>query len=251
MGLSFGKFLNYLFFTRRCAFCNEVIPFERILCENCEKNLPLITGKLCKKCGCEKKYCKCGKMNEFDAAIAPFYYEKPFNKGLLAFKNNREKWRATDFAAYMADAFKTHFSQEDISFAVCVPDHKARIHDKVKGPRLGYRVSPNVTLASAVCRALNIQLKSDMLYYITETKVRQQALSLHGRKSNVFGSIDIRGDFSQLSGKNILLIDDVLTTGATTSECAKMLKLYGADKVFVLTLFTVKQEKKQKTSRKS
>lgn len=248
MGLSFSQLLIYLLFTRRCPFCNEVIKFEDHLCKNCEKELPLVKGNICKKCGCEKKYCKCGKMHEFDAAVAPLYYEKPFNKGLLVFKNNREKWRAKDFAAYMAATFKERFYDEEIDFAVCVPDHKARIHDKLKGPRIGYHVSPTITLASAVSDALGIELKTNILYFAKETKTRQQALSLHARKANVFGSIDVNFKDCNLLGKNVLIIDDVMTTGATTSECAKMLKLYGADKVFVVTLFTAKQEKKTKKS---
>lgn len=243
MKLPLSEFLTYLFFPRRCPFCNEVIHYSQDVCDSCKKNLPFIRGNLCKRCGCEKKFCKCGQSHQFDYAVSPFYYSKPYNYGLLKFKTNREKWRAKEFAKYMADCVRKRIS-EKIDFAVCVPDHKSRIDDNVKGPRLGYRVSPNATLSSAVCQELGIELKSDFLHFIKETTTRQQSLSFHGRKANVFGTIDVKGDYDKLIGKNILVIDDVLTTGSTVSECAKMLKLYGADKVFALTLFTTKQEKK-------
>ena len=246
--ITFLKALGYMIYPNRCAFCDELIPMARTVCERCEEKLPRVTGKLCRKCGCERKYCKCGKAFEFDRTVAPFYYGEPYNRGLLKFKNNREKWRAEVFAAYMAETAFDAFAGERIDFAVRVPDHSSRINDNVRGPRIGAGKSPNGTLAAAVCAEYGLELKEGLLRYHTEDSRSQRSRNLNERHANVFGMLDVEDDGGELFGRNVLLIDDVCTTGATLSECAKMLKLHGANAVFCVTLFTTKQEKRKKQS---
>ena len=243
---TFLQTLGYLIYPNRCAFCDELIPMSKTVCDRCAAELPRITGKVCKKCGCERKYCKCGKALAFDRAVAPFYYAEPFNRGLLKFKTNRENWRAEVFAAYMAETAKEAYAGERIDFAARVPDHISRINDKVRGPRLGAGKSPNATLAKAVCAEFGLELKDGVIRYYSDDSQSQRARDLNERHANVFGMFEIADEGCELFGRNVLLIDDVLTTGATLSECAKMLKLHGADSVFCVTLFTTKQEKRKK-----
>ena len=74
-----------------------------------------------------------------------------------------------------------------------------------------------------------------MLYKKRYTGV-QHKKSATKRKADLFGAFDVREDFADaVEGKTILLIDDIKTTGATLNECAKMLKLYGAEEVDVCT----------------
>ena len=242
--LTFMQKIGYMLYPNRCAFCDDVIVMSRDICERCEDELPRVEGKICAKCGCEKKYCKCGSALQFDRAAAPFYYESPFNNGLMKFKRNREKWRADVFAKHMGETLRCAFAGERIDFAVRVPDHERRINDNVCGPRIGYGISHNLTLAAAVCENCGIELRDGVIAYCDGYTESQRGAGKYARFANVFGSFDVAVSPEELFGKNILLIDDVLTTGATASECAKMLKLYGADKVFCLTLFTTKQEKR-------
>ena len=240
------QILGYLIFPNRCAFCDELIPMTDTICKSCKENLPRIKGKLCPKCGCERKYCKCGKGLEFDRAAAPFYYSEPYIRGLLKFKTNREDWRAEVFASYMAETIRERFTGVNIDFAVRVPDHKSRIDDKIRGPRLGYGKSPNGTLANSVCAEFGVELKDGLLRYHDENSQSQRNRNLSERHANVFGMFDVDDESGELFGVNVLLIDDVFTTGSTLSECAKMLKLHGANAVYCVTLFTTKQEKRKK-----
>ena len=243
--ITFLKALGYMLYPNRCAFCDELIPMARTVCERCEEKLPRITGSVCRKCGCERKYCKCGKGLQFERAVAPFYYAEPYNRGLLKFKTNREKWRAEVFAAYMAEAARDAYAGDRIDFAIRVPDHRSRIDDNVRGPRLGAGRSPNATLAKAVCDEFGLELKEGVLRYYSDDSRSQRSRNLDERHANVFGMFDVDDEGGELFGKNVLLIDDVFTTGATLSECAKMLKLYGANEVRCVTLFTTKQLKRK------
>ena len=72
----------------------------------------------------------------------------------------------------------------------------------------------------------------------------QKALGARDRIKNVKNKFKVR-NVSKFRGKNILLIDDVLTTGATTNKIAQMLRYGGANKVYVLTFASVKNEKEK------
>ena len=240
------QILGYLIFPNRCAFCDELIPMTETVCKRCAEKLPRVSGKLCPKCGCERKYCKCGKVLEFDRAVAPFYYAEPYIRGLLKFKTNREDWRAAVFAYYIGETVRDSYTGERFDFAVRVPDHKSRLDDRIRGPRIGYGKSPNATLAGAVCSELGVEFRDGVLKYHTEDTQSQRSRGFNERRANVFGMFDVDDESGELFGRSVLLIDDVFTTGSTLSECAKMLKLHGADKVFCVTLFTTKQEKRKK-----
>ena len=61
------------------------------------------------------------------------------------------------------------------------------------------------------------------------------------RRANVLGAYRLCCEVSQVSGKRILVADDILTTGATLSECSRMLKMAGADKVFCICAAAVRK----------
>ncbi|EKC70523.1 phosphoribosyltransferase, partial [human gut metagenome] len=73
-----------------------------------------------------------------------------------------------------------------------------------------------------------------MLIKVRKTK-SQKSLSARERKVNVYGAFDVK-DKKIVKGKNILLIDDLKTTGSTLNECAKMLNIYGASGVWSATI---------------
>lgn len=72
----------------------------------------------------------------------------------------------------------------------------------------------------------------------------QKSLSARERKVNVYGAFDVK-DKEIVIGKNILLIDDLKTTGSTLNECAKMLNIYGASGVWSATIAIAPEKKKR------
>ena len=86
-------------------------------------------------------------------------------------------------------------------------------------------------MAKQVATELGIPLRSRILKKIKYNK-RQHKLSFNERKLNVKGVFSAVGD---LTGKTVLLVDDIKTTGYTLNECAKQLRLAGAENVYCLT----------------
>ena len=112
--------------------------------------------------------------------------------------------------------------------------------------RRGYDVP--LLLARALSEALAIPLWDDILVKEFETK-RQHELPLAERKGNLLGAFGLRGD-AALSGRRVLLCDDVATSGATLDECAKTLKAGGAAAVWgVVFASTPRQEARKAKER--
>ena len=88
-------------------------------------------------------------------------------------------------------------------------------------------------LASALCKLTGWPLRARVLRRTRYTS-QQTRLSANQRRDNVRGAFAPAGE--NLEGQHLLLVDDVMTTGATVSECAKVLKKSGASRVSVLTL---------------
>ena len=72
----------------------------------------------------------------------------------------------------------------------------------------------------------------------------QKLLTMEQRRSNLLGAFDVTNK-ELTEGKRILLLDDVVTTGATTNECAKMLKIYGAQRVYVAAIALTRPHEEQ------
>jgi len=90
-------------------------------------------------------------------------------------------------------------------------------------------------LARAVAERMGLEYRDDILIKIRHTPPQSQFQGREKRKRNVIGAFQVK-DESSISGLNLLLVDDVLTTGATASEAAKVLLEAGAASVYVLTL---------------
>ncbi len=89
-------------------------------------------------------------------------------------------------------------------------------------------------IAKEISKLSNIPSKADFLFKKQDTPP-QAAFKKQIRIKNLKGAFDVR-DSSFLKGKNVLLVDDVITTGATVNECSKVLKLHGTNRIEVFTL---------------
>ena len=116
------------------------------------------------------------------------------------------------------------FSTSD--FIIPVPLHRVRMLER------GYNQS--LLIGREVSEVYNIPLSENILFR-TKNNRSQTGLSKEERIKNVRGIFRVKEDVD-LTGKKLLLVDDILTTGATINECVKTLKKNGAKKVDVLTL---------------
>ncbi len=234
--MKIGRMLKNLFFPPRCVFCDRVIaPEECPACPSCiETELPRIIETACPHCGREKRlYCTC-KRDSFltDGIAAPFYFEGAVQTGIYRFKRVEDTDRTRYFAEEMREAAFREFGDCAIDYITPVPTSRRARSDR------GFNQAEG--LARVLAKELHVPY-AELLRKTTDTG-SQKGLKAEQRRVNLLGVFDISTRLP-LSGKRILLVDDVVTTGSTTNECAKMLKLAGADQVYVLALALTRPNK--------
>lgn len=222
---------------RRCAYCGKIVAADVLACEECEKSLPRISGDVCEKCGREKSACTCMKAEKFyETVIAPFYFEGNVRRGLHAFKFRNGKINGEAYAIEMKKTLELRYGGTKFDMIVPVPmtakSKRERGYDQV------------LTLAEELSRLMDIPCRTDILSKIYSTD-KQHGLGYIYRKGNLAGVFDV-SDSENVKDKTILLCDDISTSGETLDECAKMLWLSGAGKIYCITAALTKGKKKNK-----
>jgi competence protein ComFC len=143
------------------------------------------------------------------------------------FKYNQKTYLRKPFAQFMMAFVQTyHLDIEQFDIIVPVPLFPSRLRER------GYNQSR--LLAEPIAQKYHIDLSLKNLVRVRNTR-HQTLLSEKERWTNIHGAFRIKHS-AEFSGKNILIVDDLLTTGATASEAARTLKGAGAETVGVLTL---------------
>lgn len=228
--------LSCFLFPERCIFCNETIAPLQLSCPACRADMPTVTPPICPCCGANQKACACDKKRHaYDRVMAPFYYEGAVRLGVLRLKKWDDPRAVRFFAAQIAAVVRREMP--DLPFdAVCfMPMTKRDFRDR--------EYNQSKLLAENVAKLLQLPL-SNALTKIYQTKP-QKGLDSSARSGNVLGAFDVEESFS---ARTVLLVDDVVTTGATAHECAKMLKLYGAQTVVVAAMAITPPPKKEETA---
>ena len=200
------------------------------MCENCSKTLPKITQSFCTRCGLQFKgdgqgtclNCKSTNFN-FTLARSALNFDGNVVSAIHKFKYAKYKFLAEPFAHLLhSTLIKQNWNIDLICY---VPLFEKREKER------GYNQSRE--LAYQLSQLINIPVFNDI------TRLRdtptQTSLTRKQRKENVKDSFKVSNK-SQLKEMNILLIDDVFTTGSTTNEISKNLKSAGANNIYVLTI---------------
>ena len=225
--------LSFLF-PNHCYFCNEVILPRQRLCSQCADKAPYILPPICEHCGRSKERCSCGKhRGHYERCVSPFYHEGVAQNGIVQLKNHNYKVTAVGFAIEMAEMVRREYGGVAFDVVTSVPMHKKDLRHR------GY------DQAAALAKALAAQIGvayEPLLVKLTHTEP-QKELSAVRRRGNLLGVFDVVGE---VSSRTVLLVDDVITTGSTLDECAKILKLYGADEVYAVTAAAAVLKKDEK-----
>ena len=235
---SLAESLKAILWPQRCIFCSELIFWNKEkTCDRCKNSLPYVTGRICKKCGCSKDNCSCtSNILYYDSAAAPFYYEDSVKKALTGMKFSQRKEYAEAFSEYMLKTLSERYKDEKFDVILCVPLHKK---DRRKR---GYNQSE--LLSRYISEKSGIPYKDNVLEKIYRTKMQMSQKGIE-RSGNLLGAFSVRNG-ADLEDKSILLIDDIKTTGATVSECGKMLYLAGAKEVCVLSCAVTRKRNKDR-----
>lgn len=218
--------LLHFIFPPRCAFCGDLLPTDEGVCRRCAAALPLISGAVCPACGAEVSRCCCSGPTDYEGCVAPFYYEGPAKNAVLRLKFQAKASAARVLSGYLIAAVMERYGGTGIDGVCCVP------LDRQSLSRRGYNQAE--LLAGPVAQALNVPFYPHGLIKSKPTKT-QSSLPAAARRGNVLGVYGIHPDFRP-AGLNLLLIDDVKTTGATLNECAKVLRAAGAAGVYCAVL---------------
>ncbi|MBR5273466.1 MAG: ComF family protein [Clostridia bacterium] len=202
-----------------CIACDKRIPENEEFCSGCYPYMKRISIPACDVCGKSKKRCPShDKSTNYNFICAPFYYRGAIRAGLRHFKFGNRQNSADFFADQMAKYLIKSHPDIKFDYITYVPMTEKQIKDR------GFNQSQ--VLAQRVAKILNVECRSDILIKLYNIEP-QHNLSAMYRKGNVAGVFDVENR-EIIKNKNILIVDDIKTTGYTVDECAKMLKQYDA-----------------------
>ncbi|HET7713125.1 MAG TPA: ComF family protein [Patescibacteria group bacterium] len=214
-----------LLFPAKCLSCQKTGNY---LCEACQSLIPWHTEAKCLSCGKRAigGYTHPGCLGKLglDRTILLAHHRGPIRSLIQGLKYKR----LTSEADFLTDLIVSRLNEPEFKgFVVTsVPLHYSR--------HLGRGFNQSDLLGRGLSGRLNILYKDDILYRPSKT-FSQVDLDKSERASNVRGAFKL-ADESSVRGAKILLVDDVITTGSTVKECAKVLKRSGAKEVWALAL---------------
>ncbi len=219
------RWLMSLFFPNRCFMCGKVIGWQTHICYSCYDDVPYILPPVCPRCGRSKKDCVCrGHKRLFERCASPLYYDDRLKLAIYQLKTYGYRQTVDALACEMAEVIRREYGGIEFDAIVPVPLHKSDLSAR------GFNQSE--LLARALASSVRLPVQPVLIKrYATKP---QKTLTLRQRSGNLLGVFDVV-DGESIAGKTILLVDDVVTTGSTLDECAKMLKLYGAKEVYAVT----------------
>lgn len=216
---------------------------DRYLCPLCLKDFIEVESPKCSICGFMFKSRVggdhvCGRCIKnpfkFQKARAYGLYERSLRKAIHHLKYHHKTYLAEPLSLLLFSTFIKNWNPETIHMIIPTPLHKGRL--KKRGFNQTFQLIkkwPEWFKKSGLDR-LSIAIDQEVLFRKKKTKA-QVGMGKKERVANIRGVFEVRNR-SKIDNKNILLIDDVLTTGATANECAKILIKNGAGNVDVLTL---------------
>jgi len=210
---AFSALLDILF-PPRCVFCRKILRTSReSICSDCAGHLPYTDSHASQK------------GDFFSVCISPLYYEDDVRESLLRFKFRDATGYAGAYAKLLADCISRELSGR-YDLISWVPLSRKRYKER------GYDQAMLLALATA--------LELDDVAVGTLEKARHvekqsRMGSPEKRRANISGAYTVP-DRELIEGKRILLIDDIITSGSTLSECARTLRSAGAAEVLCATV---------------
>lgn len=222
-----GQILLDLLLPPQCLHCGAPNSF---LCADCLSKISFITEAVCHRCGTPAAgdstcpQCRRHTLQYIDGIRSAAYFEdNPIRSAIHNLKYNNHRAVAQSLAKILAEAYRRH--KLSVQVVVPVPLHRSRYKDR------GYNQSE--LLAKQLGNLLNLPVNTTTLAR-TQKTAAQMSLGVQERRQNVAGAFSCINN--QLANQNVLLIDDVCTTGSTLDACAAALKAGQAGSVWGLTL---------------
>ena len=232
---SFFRSLLDLLYPPRCQVCHRFSPEP--FCPECRNSVVLVQPPFCRSCGApfdplakgpqECADCRTLRRSPIAWARAAGIYQGSLQRAILELKFAGRRSLARPLAALLAELAQSDRCESRAFDAVCpVPLHPLRRKER------GFNQSE--LIARFFCQQVGLTLDTGLLQR-TRPTVPQVMLAPEQRRRNVRGAFALSPQ-AEVTGKRLLLVDDVFTTGSTLRECAKVLRRAGAAQVCVLTV---------------
>jgi ComF family protein len=224
------------FYPQQCFACGGLVESQKggVACNSCWDETQVFDGNesLCQKCGAVQDrpaveaVASCPNCHDayYDSAIAAGVYEKAIAASVVNLKTSPHLSHRVD---KLIDQLSKKISKETLSVLIPVPLSRSRRHER------GYNQAE--IMATAIAARTNLPVLKACLVRSKQTPIHRIAMDKRARELTVEKAFEVRSPRS-IDGKDIYLVDDVFTSGATASACARVLKKNGARKITVVTL---------------
>lgn len=202
-----------LLWPRNCEICGRPVDREaRYICAECLNRIPFVRPE--------------DGMYEIDDAASAVRFECETREIINGYKFKNSIWLRDDFVDWIEAAARSRFDVAAIDAVIAIPT--------TLGHRINRGYNQSALLAEPLAKRLDRCFLGRAVARTGHPK-RQSSLSEEERAENVKGTFVVR-EPELVRGRTILLVDDIMTTGSTLSECAKTLKDAGAWRVWSVTL---------------
>lgn len=220
--MEYIKSIHSLLFPSKnwCFFCKEGNNFiTNYICDDCKDNLDILNREIDLD------------SRDIDRAFYILGFNRFIKEMIYDFKFNGKSYLYKPLAEIMVDSIKSLNLASGIDLICFIPSHRRK--EAIRG------YNQSELLASYISKKLDIELSTNNLIKYRHTK-EQNKLNKSGRINNLKDSFKLKRS-EEIKGKSILLIDDIVTTGSTFIECAKVLKESGAKRITALALTSSKK----------
>ena len=197
-----------LLYPPKCVFCGRILDSSGYaVCDGCDEKIDTPHGREVHLKG-----------NFISDGVAPLYYEDLVRESILRYKFNGKSGYAKTYAEIMAKCIESEL-YEEFDILTWVPVSRKRLRKR------GYDQAE--LLAEGIGKCLGISAVPTIRKTVNNPP-QSGIKDAERRRANVLGAYEII-DKKLIENRKILIVDDIFTTGATISECAKTLLLGGAD----------------------
>jgi ComF family protein len=228
-----------LVFPPLCLGCRAPVGEAGALCAACWQRIRFLDGPVCELCGIPFEFdpgpaIRCAacysRPPAYDMARAVMHYDEASRGPILALKHGDRLDLAPAFVRWLDRSGRAVIAETDAILPV--PLHRSRLWKR--------RYNQAAELVRVLAKRSGKPALFEALVRTRATQSQGAMPSAKARRRNMQGAFQVpAGHKSAIAGRNLLLVDDVLTTGATAEACARALKRAGAAKVLVLALARV------------
>ena len=202
--------IAHLLYPWKCVFCESVLK-DTDICRECEEKLPYTVGDSAMQ-----------KFPFIDKCVSPLYYKDKVRASVHQYKFGGCSAYSRRYAALMSDCVENNLDCRSIDVISWIPLSKKRLRQR--GYDQARLLAEEIAAKTGLpCRQLLQKVKNNSAQSLTRDAKQ--------RRENVAGVYAL-DDGADVSGLRILLVDDVVTTGATMSEAARILRKAGAKSVY-------------------